>query len=84
MEVHFTLHAMRRAFERGITTEAVETVLENPDEVINVRFGRKAAFKRFGNDHIVVIFEVQKDKITVVTTLKVDRERLKRYGFSRI
>ncbi len=55
-----------------------------PLEVIDVKFGRKAAYREFNSYNLVVIFEEQNDEIVVVTVLKVDDVRLNRYGFSRI
>ncbi len=79
-------HAVKRLEERGLTFEQVKSTVEGAREIINVRYGRKAAFKQFGDRYVVVVYEElkEKDEIVVVTTLKVDKERLKRYGFSRI
>ncbi len=82
--IRLSEHAIERAKERGIDLNHVELTVREPVEVINVKFGRKAAFKQFGEKYVVVIYEERNDEIIVVTTLKVDKERLKRYGFSRI
>ena len=84
MEIEFSKHSLKRAEERGINISDVKRVLEEPEETITVKFGRKAAYKQFGGKYIVVIFEEQKDEIVVVTILRVDKERLKRCGFSRV
>ncbi len=84
VKIKITNHARKRAKERGIELNWIELILKIPDEVIDVKFGRKAAYKQFNDDFVVVIFEEQKDEITVITTLKVDKGRLRRYGFSRI
>ena len=34
--------------------------------------------------HVVLIFEEQRSEIIIVTAVKVDDVRLKRYGFNRI
>lgn len=77
-------HATRRAEERGISLHQIEKTVQQPEGITGVRFGRKAAFKKFGDMYVVVVFEEQKGEIVVVTTLKVDKKRLKRYGFSGI
>ena len=79
--IRFSKHSLRRAEERGITLEQIELVVQEPSEVIDVKFGRKAAFRQFGEEYVVVIYEERNNEIVVVTTLKVDRERLIRYGF---
>ena len=61
-----------------------EEVLRNPTETINVKFGRKASYRQYNDKFIVVIFEEHDDEIVVVTVLRVDEERLRRYGFSRV
>jgi predicted site-specific integrase-resolvase len=82
--IRFSEHALKRAEERGIDLSQVGLVIREPLEVIDVKFGRKAAFKQFGEKYLVAIYEEQNDEIVVVTTLKVDKERLRRYGFSRV
>jgi len=83
-KIIFSKHAVERARERGIPEEWAAEVINHADETINVKFGRKASFRKFGKSYVVVIYEQGIDKIVVVTMLKVDRERLKRYGFSRV
>lgn len=80
----FSKHATRRAGERGISEEWTTEAIYNAEETVNVKFGRKASYKRFENDYVVVIYEESVDKITVVTMMKVNKERLERYGFSRV
>ncbi len=77
-------HALKRIKERDIDFELVEQVIKEPFEVIDVKFGRKAAYRKLKDYNLVIIFEEQKDEIVVVTLLKVDDVRLNRYGFSRI
>jgi hypothetical protein len=82
--IRFSEHALKRAEERGIDLSQVELVIREPLEVIDVKFGRKAVFRQLEEKYLVAIYEEQNDEIVVVTTLKVDKERLKRYGFSRV
>ena len=77
-------HALKRINERDVEIELIEQVINQPLEVIDVKFGRKAAYMELKGYYLVVIFEEQKDEIVVVTVLKVDDVRLNRYGFSRI
>ena len=82
--IRFSQHALKRAEERGIDLSQVELVIREPLEVIDVKFGRKAAFRQLGEKYLVAVYEEQNDEIVVVTALKVDKERLRRYGFSRV
>ena len=84
MRVVISEHAEKRAEERGVSVEVIEDIVKRSEEVVTVKFGRKAAYRKYGDRYVVVIFEERKDEIVVVTTLKVDKERLKRYGFSRV
>lgn len=77
-------HALKRIKERHIDLELIEQVIQEPLEVVDVKFGRKAACRKLDDHYLVVIFEEQKDEIVIVTVLKVDEVRLNRYGFSRI
>ena len=82
--IRFSQHALKRAEERGIDLSQVELVIREPLEIIDVKFGRKAAFRQLGEKYLVAVYEEQNDEIVVVTALKVDKERLRRYGFSRV
>ncbi|MCZ7385122.1 MAG: DUF4258 domain-containing protein [Candidatus Methanoperedens sp.] len=77
-------HALKRIKEREVDIGLIEQVLKEAPEVIDVKFGRKAAYRELNGYYLVVIFEEQKDEIVVVTVLKVDDVRLNRYGFNRI
>ena len=77
-------HGLKRIKEREIDINFIEQVIKDPLEVIDVKFGRKAAYRELNGYYLVVIFEEQKDEIVVVTVLKVDDVRLNRYGFNRI
>ena len=82
--IRLSEHALKRLKERDIDIELIERAIEEPLEVIDVKFGRKAACSKLEGHYLVVIFEEQKDEIVIVTVLKVDEVRLNRYGFSRI
>ena len=84
MKIRFSRHALNRAKERSIDLKQIEEVLRNPTETIDVKFGRKASYRQYNDKFIVVIFEEHDDEIVVVTVLRVDKERLRGYGFSRV
>ena len=80
----FSKHALRKTKERGIDDSEIINTIEEPVEAVDVRYGRKASFKHFDCDYVVAIYETRNGEIVVVTSIKVDKKRLKRYGFSRI
>ena len=43
--------------ERKISFDQVEEVIKNPEEAINVKHGRKASYRRYGDRFIVAIYE---------------------------
>ena len=77
-------HAEMRMKDRGIIESQIYKVLQNPKEVISVRYGRLAAYGEVEERRLVVIYEKKNEDIEVVTTLWVDERRLKRLGFTRI
>lgn len=83
-EVGLSDHAKRRAKDRDIPTSDIVKVIVDQVETIEVRFGRKASFRHVACFYLVAIYEVQKDKIVVVSVVRVDRRRLRRYGFARV
>ena len=83
--IEFTAHALRRMEERSIEKGEIEFVLKEPQEEIQVKFGRLAAFRYFNKKGVIVIYQKHNNRIIkVVTAVWADRRRLKRYGFSRI
>ncbi len=82
--IRFSEHALKRMEERGIDIELAELAVKEPSGVVEVKFGRKACYRKLDGYFLVIIFEEQKDEIVIVTVVKVDDVRLKRYGFNRI
>jgi hypothetical protein len=83
--IRFSTHAEHRMREREISHEEISETLVRPDEIREMRYGRHGAFKRLvGGNFLVVIFERYNEDLIVVTALKVDESRVKRYGFTRI
>ena len=70
--------------ERSITKEEVEEALARPIELLSKQ-GRSAAVAELkGGKYLVVIFEGSHEDFLVVTALKVDKARARRYGFTRV
>ncbi|MFQ6064347.1 MAG: hypothetical protein ACE5L6_02620 [Candidatus Bathyarchaeia archaeon] len=56
----------------------------SPAEVVSVRYGRLAAYKRIEERELVVVYEKENEEIEVITVLWVDERRLRRLGFTRV
>jgi hypothetical protein len=81
----YSSHAERRMRERNISKTEVEQTLAHPLEIVETRYGRKAACRRVDSGYcLVVIFEGMAEELIVVTALKVNTERVRRYGFTRV
>jgi len=84
MIVTVRAHAEMRMRDRGIMETQIRKVLQNPKEVISVRYGRLAAYGEVEETKLVVIYEKKNEDIEVVTALWVDERRLRRLGFTGI
>ena len=60
MTVRYSSHASQRMQERSIFSGDVEAVLEDPIEVVEAKYARRAALGRpsIGGKFIIVVFEV--------------------------
>ena len=65
-------HALKRIKEREIEIELLEQVVNEPFEVIDVKFGRKAGYRKLDGYYLVVIFEEQKDEIVDMVSIEFD------------
>ncbi len=84
MAIHFKPHALVRMQERGVTSLDIERVLVFPVGTVRVRFGRQAAFGNINGRQLLVVYDIRDHDVEVVTTFWINREGLKRYGFTRI
>ncbi len=82
--IRFSEHALKRIKERGIDIEQAELAVKKPFGIIDVKFGRRACYREFEGYFLVIIFEEHTSEIVIVTVVKVDDVRLKRYGFNRV
>jgi Domain of unknown function (DUF4258) len=83
--VRYISHAKERMKERSITETEVEEALARPLETVQTRYGRSAACAlRESGRCLVVIFERSQEDFLVITALKVDQDRARRFGFTRV
>jgi len=84
MRISMKPHARLRMRDRKITLPQITKVLEDPVEIVAVRFGRFASYSKINDRLLVVIYEKKERSIEVVTVLWADSRRLRRLGFSGI
>ena len=85
MMVRFTRHARARMMERGIGEEEVWATVCEPLDVVRGRHGRTLFTRHFVPCYyIVAVVEQANEDLIVITVLRVDRERVLRYGFIRV
>jgi hypothetical protein len=77
MDISFHPHAIKKLRDRSIKKSTVESVFENPDAVVEGKYGRKIAQKSFGRYIIRAIYEEQENKALVITAYKAKAERYK-------
>jgi len=71
--------------ERSISESQVEETLARPLEVIPTKYERRAACAQLDSGrYLIVVFEGTREDFLVVTAMKVDRGRARRYGFTRV
>lgn len=80
----YSAHAKRRMLERSISEEEVRAAINDPMDTVETRYGRTAVCARSAEKYIVVVLEKASGELIVVTALKVDKERARRYGFRRV
>ncbi len=57
---------------------------KSPKETIITKGGRLASYVAIGERYIVVIHEKENNEDVVITSIKVDGRRLRRFGFTKI
>ena len=83
--VRYLSHAKDRMRERSITEAEVEETLARPLEIVPTKYGRSAVCNPQEDGRLlVVIFERSQEDFLVVTALKVDEDRARRFGFTRV
>lgn len=74
--IRYTIHAIRRLQERGISKDDVEECLYKPDRDVPLKWGARRCIKIKGRYALVVIYKVDNKDIIVVTaflTSKIDK-----------
>ncbi len=66
--IRYTLHALERMAQRGISKEEVEGCIKSPDQAIRGEVVR--AIKDIGDKALVVVYRLEGDYALVITAFK--------------
>ncbi|WP_148678869.1 DUF4258 domain-containing protein [Aeropyrum pernix] len=76
MKIFYTLHALERLRQRGITREQVEQCLREPDKIEELE-GLYRCIKRLNDKVLVTIYKEFQDRIMIITAFKTSK--IKKY-----
>jgi hypothetical protein len=76
LKIIYTLHALERLRQRGITREQVEECLQEPDKLEEME-DLYRCIKRLNNRVLVAIYKEFRDRIMVITVFK--SSKIKKY-----
>ena len=65
MKIRYTLHAIKRLRQRGISREKVEACLNHPDKTI--RDKESKFVKKLNDKALTVVYRMETDSIIVIT-----------------
>ncbi len=71
MKIRYTLHAIERMKQRGISREEVETCLNNPDKIIKDKESKY--IKKLNDKALIVVFRMEADVIIVITAYRASK-----------
>ncbi len=70
--IRYTLHALERMAQRGISNEEVEKCIGSPDSLIRREVVR--AVKDMGDKVLVVVYRLEDDYTLVITAFKSSKK----------
>lgn len=71
MKARYTLHALERIRQRGISREEVEACLNNPDKIIENN--ETKCIKKLGNKALIVVYRMEAGAIIVITAYRTSK-----------
>lgn len=74
----YTKHAEEMLIFRKLKKSWVRKCIDNPDEILNAKEGKKAYLKDFGNNYLKVIVSKEKDDIFVITLYWLAKKKIKK------
>ena len=71
MKIRYTLHAIERMRQRGISREEVKVCLNNPDKIIEGKESK--CVKKLNNKALIVVYRMEADAIIVITAYRTSK-----------
>ena len=71
MKIRYTLHAIERIRQRGISRKEIETCLNNPNKVIEDKESR--CIKKLNDKVLIVVYRMEADAIIVITAYRTSK-----------
>ena len=75
MKIIYTKHAEEMLIFRQISKKIVQECVNNPDEILPAREGKKIYLKDFGKNYLKLVLAHQKDAFIVITTHWLAKKR---------
>ena len=75
MKIEYTPHADFNINERKLNKKLIESIIKNPDKVVESKYERKIAQKIVGDKLIRVVYRKESGKIVVITAYPCKPER---------
>ncbi len=72
IKVKYTLHALERMFQRGISKEEVEACIKSPDN--SIRGEVIKSVRDVGDKVLVVVYRLERNYALVITAFKSSRK----------
>ena len=73
MVIQFTKHALKRIKIRKIEKTEINITLNNPDKIVEDKFGNVIAQKKFGNYLLRVVYLHEKNTKIIITAYKTSK-----------
>ncbi|MCE4606782.1 MAG: DUF4258 domain-containing protein [Desulfurococcales archaeon] len=71
MKIRYTLHAIERIRQRGISREQIEACLNNPDKT--VKDEEFKCVKKLNDKAVIVVYRMETDAIIVITAYRTSK-----------
>lgn len=77
MDFFYTIHAEEKIKERKLDKSIIEEVIQNPETLLILKFGRKIAQKKTKGKSLLVIYEEKQSVYIIITAYYTELGRYK-------